>query len=373
MRNSVIIIGGGLAGLTAAIHLAQKKFEVVLFERSEFPRHKVCGEYVSKEILPYFDSLSLNIEKLNPKEINKLQFSTKNGKLIDAQLPLGGLGLSRYKFDDFLYQKAVLNKNINVIKENVTQIKFQNQEFTVKTKSARYRSKVALGAFGKRSNIDKALKRRFISKKTHWMAIKSHYKNDDFPDNLVALHNFEGGYCGLSKTENEAVNVCYLCTYKSFKTQKSPKDFKENVLFQNPNLRSFFNNSENLFDKDLSIAQISFDKKPAVQDHILMLGDAAGLIHPLCGNGMAMAIHSAKLASEAIIECVDGQTIHREKMEKMYKQSWNDHFNSRLKMGKILQGILLKPKLTGFSQKLLSLYPNLLPKIIKKTHGRLSL
>ncbi|MFQ3174733.1 MAG: flavin-dependent dehydrogenase, partial [Flavobacterium sp.] len=66
-RNaSVIIIGGGLAGLTAAIHLSKIGVSVILIEKNEFPKHKVCGEYISNEVLPYFNWLDLKISELQP-------------------------------------------------------------------------------------------------------------------------------------------------------------------------------------------------------------------------------------------------------------------------------------------------------------------
>jgi flavin-dependent dehydrogenase len=202
------------------------------------------------------------------------------------------------------------------------------------------------------------------------LAIKGHYKKDDFPDNLVMLHNFKGGYCGLSKTETGAINVCYLASYNSFKKHKDPISFKNEVLIENPHLRDFFQDATPLFEKDLSIAQISFEKKSSIQDHILMLGDAAGLIHPLSGNGMAMAIHSAKIASEAILNYYRDDGYCREAMEKEYQKKWKEQFSSRLQMGQILQRILLNRNLSNFVQRIISSFPFLLPKIISRTHGK---
>lgn len=369
MERSIIIIGGGLAGLTAAIHLAREGFNIKVFEKDGYPRHKVCGEYVSQEVLPYLRKLGVNLYEMSPPEIERLTFSTKTGERIESKLPLGGLGLSRFALDYFLYENAFSYDNVNVIKDRILNVKYTDGLFTVKTKKDSYKSQVVLGAFGKRSNLDKGLKRNFMTKKTHWMAVKSHYANDGFPEDLVALHNFDGGYCGLSKTESGAVNVCYLTTTKRFKAQKNPVDFKNKVLCENPNLKSFFDKSKNLFKRDLSIAQISFARKSAVKDHILMLGDAAGLIHPLCGNGMAMAIHSAKLASEAIVRFWGHKSLQRKSMEEMYTQSWNTDFKTRIRTGRFLQYILMKPNLAGVSQKLLRTYPALLPKFIEKTHG----
>ncbi|SKB32433.1 hypothetical protein SAMN05660776_0397 [Salegentibacter holothuriorum] len=367
----VIIIGAGLAGLTAAIHLSRAGKEVLLIEKKAYPRHKVCGEYLSNEVLPYFNSLDIDLEKdLNPVRIKNLLYSTQNAKSIETPLNLGGMGLSRYALDCYLLSKAE-ESGAKTILDSVENINFKDDEFKVTLSSGKeLTANIVLGAFGKRSNLDKSLKRDFIQEKSSWLAVKGHYEFPDFPENLVALHNFKGGYCGLSKTETGVVNACYMVSYKSFKKYKNTEDFKEQVLFQNNYLKDFFKNVQPVFEKDLSIAQISFQEKSSIKNHILMLGDAAGLIHPLCGNGMAMAIHSGKIASEAILNNFKGKNIDRENLENVYRENWNANFSKRLKTGRMLQTILINPILASTSQNLVKNFPYLLGKIISKTHGK---
>ncbi|SFN46549.1 NAD(P)/FAD-dependent oxidoreductase [Salegentibacter flavus] len=366
----VIVIGGGLAGLTAAIHLSKKGVPVQVFEKEVYPKHKVCGEYISREILPYLESLEIDLLELNPPFINELFYSTRKGNSIKANLLLGGLGISRYNLDNFLWEKAK-ESGAEVVCDAVVQVKLGNDnKFEIATASGKkYKSPIVLGAFGKRSILDKKLERNFIKEKSSWLAVKSHYHHPGFPEHQVALHNFKGGYCGLSKTETGAVNVCYLVSYSSFKKYKDPKLFKEKVLMQNKHLRKFFNEAEELFEKELSIAQISFSQKKAVEEHILMMGDSAGLIHPLCGNGMAMAVHSAKIASEVIL-AQEKNRFSRKNMEEEYEIGWKKTFRRRLQTGRMLQNILLNPSLAEVSQSLVKTIPSLLPKIISQTHGR---
>jgi flavin-dependent dehydrogenase len=101
-----------------------------------------------------------------------------------------------------------------------------------------------------------------------------------------------------------------------------------------------------------------------------MIGDTAGLIHPLCGNGMAMAIHSAKIVSELVTSYSNNEIKTRIALENKYIQNWNANFKSRLKTGRILTNALLKPKLTAALMKVVILFPVLLHNIIKKTHGK---
>lgn len=365
----VIIIGGGLAGLTSAIHLSKFGLKVAVIEKNEFPKHKVCGEYISNEVLPYLESLELKISDLKPSLINKLEFSTSKGKIISGKLPLGGFGISRYALDNYLFQKAVEN-GCQIIQDSVVDIYFDENEFIVSTSNnLELKSKIAIGAFGKRSNIDQKLNRNFIRKKVPWLAVKAHYSGD-FPNDLVGLHNFEGGYCGVSKVEKNRINICYLANYDTFKQYKNIEEFQSKVVFKNPNLKIIFENSNLLFEKPLTISQISFEKKEAVENHILMIGDTAGLIHPLCGNGMAMAIHSAKIASELIIKFLNNKISSRKKLEEKYTQEWNHNFKSRLAMGRFLSRILQNEKLASFLMQLLAIFPSILPKIIRKTHGK---
>jgi flavin-dependent dehydrogenase len=370
MKNKeVLIIGGGLAALTAAIHLSKNGLKVILIEKNEYPKHKVCGEYISNEVLPYLNWLDLDISSLYPTHITHIEFSTVSGKIIKSILPLGGFGISRYTLDEYLYKKAIAN-GCKIIRDSVESIVFDAEEFTVTTSDESiFKSEVVIGAFGKRSNIDQKLNRNFIQKKSPWLAVKAHYTGN-FPNDLVGLHNFKGGYCGISKVENNTINVCYLADYETFKEYKNIDDYQEKVVCQNPHLKIIFEKSHLLFEKPLTISQICFEKKDAVENHILMIGDTAGLIHPLCGNGMAMAIHSAKIVSELIEKYYNNEINSRTELENKYKQEWDFNFKNRLKMGRSLTLLLQKQKLSKALLRVLVYFPFVLPIIIKKTHGK---
>ncbi|MNQ07493.1 putative oxidoreductase [compost metagenome] len=367
--KEVLIVGGGLAGLTAAIHLSKIGFQVLLIEKNEFPKHKVCGEYISKEVLPYLSWLEVNVQELQPENITKLQFSAFNGKTINCILPLGGFGVSRYALDEFLYKKAIV-QGCRIIQDTVENIVFENNYFIVSTsKGAVLKSDIVIGAFGKRSVIDQKLNRNFIKKKSPWLAVKAHYSGD-FPDDLVGLHNFKGGYCGVSKVENNTINICYLADYETFKRYKNIEDYQKEVVFQNPILKLLFENSSLLFDQPLTISQICFEKKQAVENHILMIGDTAGLIHPLCGNGMAMAIHSAKIVSELVNGYCINESQSRAELENKYIQEWNHNFQNRLKTGRFLAMLLQNQRISAVLTQLLIKFPTILSKIIERTHGK---
>jgi flavin-dependent dehydrogenase len=369
MKNKeVLIIGGGLAGLTAAIHLSKIGLQVTVIEKNSYPKHKVCGEYISNEVLPYLNWLDLKISDLKPTNITKLEFSTASGKTIKSNLPLGGFGISRFTLDEYLYKKALEN-GCKIIQEYVENILFNDNQFIVTTNNSILKSEIVIGSFGKRSNIDQKMNRDFIHKKSYWLAVKAHYSGD-FPNDVVGLHNFKGGYCGVSKVENNRINICYLADYKTFKQFKNIEEYQNSIVSENPHLRVIFEDSSLLFEKPLTISQISFEKKQVVENHILMIGDTAGLIHPLCGNGMAMAIHSAKIVSELVQKYYTNEIKSRNELEEKYIHEWNLNFKKRLKTGRFLSSILQKPKLSAILMRILIILPFLLPIIIKKTHGK---
>ncbi len=365
----VIIVGGGLAGLTSAIHLSTRKKRVLLIEKNEYPKHKVCGEYISNEVLPYLNSLGINPINEGAKQITKVHISTTKSNLIKGELPLGGFGMSRYFLDNLLVKKAHLN-GVQILKDTVDSIHFKKDSFTITTKSSGvFQSKITIGAFGKRSSLDQKMKRKFIQKKSPYLAVKIHVKGV-FPENLVALHNFKGGYCGVSKVEDNAINVCYITEYRSFKKHKNITDFQEQVVFKNKHLRKIFKETSPVFEKPLTISQVSFQTKNPVEDHIIMCGDTAGMIHPLCGNGMGMAISSARLASVRILQFLNGEIKTREGLEKQYLRDWNKEFKIRLKAGHFIAWLFRNQTISQIAYSILKRIPSLLPKMIKFTHGK---
>lgn len=364
----VIIVGGGLAGLTCALHLSDKKKQVLLIEKNSFPKHKVCGEYISNEVLPYLNSLGINPVQQGAKQISKVQLSTVKSNTINGTLPLGGFGMSRYCIDKLMADKAIEN-GVDILQETVEEINFQEDIFSVKTKSNQeFFGRVVIGAFGKRSNLDVKMQRDFIQKKSPYLAVKMHVKGD-FPEDLVALHNFKGGYCGVSKVETDAINLCYIANFSTFKKFKNIEEFQKEVVFKNDYLDTIFKNSEPIFEKPLTISQISFETKNPVEDHVLMCGDTAGMIHPLCGNGMGMAIASAKIASEEVLRFLNGE-ISREQLENKYIRNWNKEFRIRLKAGHFIAWLFRNQRISEMLLSLLKWNPSLLPKIIRRTHGK---
>lgn len=369
----VAIVGGGLAGLALAIQLARLNYAVILFEKEQYPFHKVCGEYISMESWPFLHSLGLNLQSMQLPMIKKLIVSSQTGKILQHPLPLGGFGISRYLLD---HELAKIAKSAGVtIRENtkVHDVVFNQSCFTVTTSQNNFHAKIVCGSYGKRSNLDIKWKRDFISASknslNNFVGIKYHIKTD-FPSDTIALHNFENGYCGIVKIEDDKYNLCYLTNAINLKKNDGQVNkIEENILSKNPHLEKIFQQSEILYESPLTISQISFDKKKQVEDHVIMIGDAAGMITPVCGNGMSMALHGSKLAAEQVHEFLKGN-IERNVMEKKYAENWHRHFATRLKMGRNIQRLFSQSWLTNFLITSSKPFPGITGYLVKKTHGK---
>lgn len=367
------IIGGGLAGLSLSIQLAKVGYKVALFEKEKFPFHKVCGEYISMESWHFIEQLGLPLREMNLPLIKKLIISSPNGKIIKSKLDMGGFGISRFLLDNELYKIAKQN-GVEVFEETkINDVNFKNDLFIISATAAVYKAKVAAGTFGKRSNLDIKLSRNFIKQKpnklNNYIAVKYHVRTNAAPE-TISLHNFKNGYCGLSKIEDDKYCLCYLTTAENIKANNnSIAAMEKNVLQANPFLKDIFSNAEFLFSSPVTISQISFDKKTLADKNVLMIGDAAGMITPLCGNGMSMALNAGKLAFENISEYLKHK-ISRQQMEEKYKLEWNKHFAKRLQTGRIIQKFFGKVWLTNVFINTIKYFPFLIRQLIRRTHGK---
>lgn len=369
----IAIVGGGLAGLTLAIQAADAGYRVIVFEKENYPFHKVCGEYISKESWNFLERCGLPISDWHLPMIDRLQVSDTNGTLYDFELPLGGFGLSRYRLDDALYQLAV-HKGVTVLtRTKVNDVNFASGYFTIHAGAEDYTATVVTAAYGKRSNLDVKWNRPFTQTKpwklNNFIAVKYHIKYPH-PSNTIALHNFVDGYCGISRIEEGACCLCYLTTAANLKSSGSSiAGMEKQVLFKNKQLKKIFTEAEHLYTEPLTISQVSFHSKKQVEDHVLMLGDAAGMITPLCGNGMSMAMHSGKMAFENIRLLLSGN-ITRTEMESRYSMQWQKEFGSRTRTGRMVQYFFGGSLSTSVFLRTMHALPVLNKWLIGQTHGR---
>ena len=368
--KDIIIIGGGLAGLISAIQLAEAGLSVLVIEKKAYPFHRVCGEYISNEVVPFLRSIDAYPASLQPTSIRQLLLTSASGRSQTMPLDLGGFGVSRYALDDFLYQRAQRAGASFLLETSVQGVTFQDNHFTVTLPQQQQRTaRLVVGAYGKRSRLDKTLNRPFMQQRSSYIGVKYHLKID-FPDDLIALHNFEGGYCGISRVEGDRCNLCYLGNRASLRAHGSIEAMEARVLGRNPHLREIFRQGEFLFDRPEVINEVSFAPKQPVVQHVLMAGDTAGLITPLCGNGMALAIHSAKILAELIVRHYRPGGFDRVKLERAYAQEWRQHFATRLRVGRQVQRLFGSRWMSEGGVQLMKTLPGVAAQLMRRTHGR---
>jgi len=368
---SILLIGGGLAGLAAAIDLARRGHEVAVVERKHYPFHKVCGEYVSNEVLPYLRRLGADPAPLGPAAIEQFELTSPRGRSLRAALDLGGFGVSRYALDYFLYQHACAVGVRFHLRATVSDVQFDAaaDEHQVSLADGRQlRARVVLGTYGKRANLDRQLQRAFFQQRSPYLGVKYHLRLSGFARNVIALHNFADGYAGISAIEEDKLCFCYLTTRANLRRHGSIPEMEQQVLARNPHLRDIFGAAEFLYPQPEVINEISFAPKQPVEAHVLMCGDAAGLITPLCGNGMAMALHGAAIAAADVHHFLTNKT-SRAALEQTYARHWQAEFGSRLRLGRAVQGLFGAPVLSELAVGTLRFWPAAVQALMRRTHG----
>ena len=364
----VIVVGGGLAGLTSALFLAQQGIQVLLIEKKTYPFHRVCGEYVSNEVLPYLKSLGADLDQLQPAHINRFLLTAPSGYSLEANLDLGGFGISRHTLDNYLYQLSEKKGVTFKLNTAVQDVVFEKNRFLLRLGNGeQLTATIVLGAYGKRATLDRQLNRSFFTKRSPYIGVKYHLRYSQ-PKDVIALHNFKDGYAGISAIENDTYCFCYLTTRQNLKQHGTIAAMEQAVLHQNPHLRRIFAEAEFLYAHPEVINEISFATKTCIEDHMLMCGDAAGMITPLCGNGMAMAIHGGKLAAEHTWQYLKNGH-DRQQLEANYSHAWKKQFANRLQAGRTIQHLFGHPVLSEVTIKTLRRLPAAVQLLMRKTHG----
>ena len=367
----MLILGGGLAGLAAALDLAGRGHRVTVVERRRYPFHRVCGEYVSREVLPYLRRLGADPAALDPAAIGRFELSSPAGRVLRSPLDLGGFGVSRYELDDFLY-KIALARGVEFEFATVADVSFDaaaNAHTVTLTDGRALTARLVLGTYGKRATLDRQLGRAFFGQRSPYLGVKWHLRLPGFPRDVIALHNFRDGYTGVSAIEGDRLCFCYLTTRANLKAAGgSIAALETEVLSRNPLIADILTNAERLYAQPEVINEVSFARKQPVEQHLLMVGDAAGLITPLCGNGMAMALHGAALVAPLADAFLRG-TSTRPALESAYAAAWRAQFGTRLRVGRAVQRLFGGPVLSEVVIGGLRHWPAAVSALMRQTHG----
>jgi len=378
-NHEVTIIGGGPAGSVTAIKLSELGFDVCLIEKKKFPRETLCGEFLSKEVILNLKQLGLYDEfiSLNPNPINRFRLINNDGKEISTKLNFTAFGLRRSVFDNFLISAAI-RKGIKVIQPaEVKMIKREEDVFAlyVKDNNAKeviVKSKYVIAAYGKHNILDKSLKRNFANIKSSLNGVKFHFDSmllNEFKKEEISIYLGNGIYCGVNAVDADKVTICFL------------EKRKNKEITSRENLLKFISGNEKfnkIFKpgyKELIMSNpvwgtgdIFFGKRKAVEKGIFMIGDAAGVIAPITGDGMGMAFQSANIISQVLFDarCCNISTPHA---EEIYQIRWDSLFKSRLQSSHIIQSVIMRNYGRILSMNFLCKFPQILPYFVSITRG----
>lgn len=319
MPESVTIAGGGLAGLTLGIGLRQRGVPVTVWEAARYPRHRVCGEFISGSGQNSLARLGLLGGLRDAGAVLAVSAAFFSGKAVASarKLPEAALCVSRFVLDEWLARE------------------FQRLGGELRL-GARW-----TGAYG--TGIVRACGRRPEPAAGGWrlFGLKVHARGVELKTDLE-MHFVPSGYVGLCRLAGGEVNVCGL-----FRSVAAVPDLArrwrdwlggpaESVLHSRLATAAFDE------DSFCTVAGLCLDARRAAQQDECCIGDALTMIPPFTGNGMSMAFESAELAVEPIVEFSrGGLTWARARQE--IARSCDGRFTSRLRWAAWLQRAVFQP------------------------------
>ena len=370
MKYDVTIIGGGLAGLSLALDLKKRGRSILVIEIGSYPRHKVCGEYISMESFEYLNALCPSLKEIDLPFINKFLLSSIGKKEFKTSLNLGGFGISRYILENLLFMEAKNTGVVFSLNNKALEVKFDKftELFSIKTKSGNYCSRIVCNSTGRKSNFE-AKENINNHLGTNYVGVKYHIKMKR-DTTQIEIHNFQGGYCGISNVEDDKSCLCYIVNSKMLNSVgNSINELEKKYLYQNKNLKKIFSDAEFITKEPIIISGINFLMKEPISNNIFFLGDSAGTIAPITGNGMSISLRSAfKLAS--YIDNYFCDKITKQELMESYRDFWIKEFYSRIKLSCHFQKLSEFPFLTKLTIGLFNLFPSLAKILIKQTHGK---
>lgn len=345
MKTDFLIIGGGVAGLSAANHLADNGADVTLLEGGSYPAHKICGEFLSPEAIPLLEKWDIPINA----SIQNLTLMLPQ-KMWSMKLPSKAATCTRYSLDEALANRAK-QKGANI--QTSAQVKNieVTESFIVTLESGeQWQAPTLLVSTGRCTDMN--------TPKFCYVGAKAHFEGIHIPNELV-MHLMPGAYFGIAPIGLNKVNVAGLiaCTPEQAKNPKAT-------------LESFFKCKETRILKDqLEKCTLLYEDwltgpvpEFGIRHHpqwpnALFIGDAAGVIPPATGNGLAMGLSSGILAAEYALK---GQS-------ETYQKQWNKVYRGRISKGMLLHRLFLSPTFSRAIPLVSSLIPALPYYLFKTT------
>lgn len=397
----VAVVGAGPAGSTMAAALADLGWKVLLLERDEFPRHKVCGEFISPESQLVLHQLGLHdeIAALQPAPLQATRIVSRFARELQRPLPGEAWGLSRYALDAGLAAAAV-GRGVELrTSTTVTRCRQTGHEVTLHLRqrgaSTSVSARTTIMAYGRSplpgltagARDSRAGKMRYVGVKSHYTNINATNTETNTETNNHKIHNgkidndrakqvelyfFRGGYAGLNPVEQGRTNLCLLASYDAFAAAgASIPAILQAAIRNNPALAGRMAGATAVAGTECAVANVDTARPAQPWGVGAHLGDSAVMLPPLCGDGMAMALQSALLCAPLADAYLRG-AISLPVWQMRYEQAWRAEFSRRVWLGRKLQTLLQLPVLAELLLMTGSIFPALADYFITSTRGALS-
>lgn len=355
----VIVVGGGPAGTSVSILLAQQGQRVLLVEKSRFPREKLCGEFLSPETLAVFDRLGVRQQMLNAgaQLIRHWTIIAPDGRRIEIPLSWiakGGapaIGLSRARMDALLLDRA---REVGVtVKEgfHVSSQIDRQQDGTVIAGRAdggtpeRFAGRLLIDASGRGSAFsakEKGGQKDAAMKGSRAFGLKAHLRGVQGLDDTGELYFFRDGYGGMSQVEGERTNLCFITSEETLRAARGDRQaLLELTLMTNPAARERLRGAT-VVGEWLGTGPLNYGHQPAHPD-VLAIGDAGAFIDPFTGSGMLLALTSGELAARVIGEAFARNEYSLNIISKKYQQLHRQQFGARFRTCALLRSLAFRP------------------------------
>lgn len=368
LNFDLIIIGAGPAGAACAFQLRNSGLKIAVIEKGVFPRDKICGDALSPDIINQLNWMSPDLLEGFSKFAQKLPcygvrvYAPNNGKVefhFDSKnnLEAPGYIAKRIDFDNFLFEKIKNQENLEIFQGvSVTDVIREGADIKVLTPEITFTAKFIVGADGAHSIVNKKLGSIQVEKNHYCAGLRQYYKGVEgfHEDNLIELHFYQDslpGYFWAFPLPNGHANVGIgMLSSEVSKRKVNLKTLMMDLINNHPNLKDRFKNAEALENIQGFGLPIGSKKRPISGDNFLLTGDAASLIDPVSGEGIANAIRSGRYAAKHIIEAFNQNKFDarfNNKYDKeLYKIMWPE-----LRASYFFQRMLKYPAVINFLLK----------------------
>ncbi|HMC11184.1 MAG TPA: FAD-dependent oxidoreductase [Pirellulaceae bacterium] len=380
-RFDALIIGGGPAGATAALLLAEAGWSVALVEQKAFPRRKVCGEYLSATNWPLLARLGIAdafADQAGPPVTNTAIFAGK--REYRAALPRiagsnsWGQALPREHLDTLLVARAaslgvaVLQPARCVKLTATTDGCLAIIESRPEGKASQIAAHVVIAAHGSWETGDLATQKQPAPPRGgDWLAFKAHFRQTNLPAGLMPMLCFAGGYGGMVHVGGERASLSCCIQRRRFERLSRPAGVSAgeavltHILESCPVLQPVLDGA--LVDGTwLSAGVIQPGIRPRFRDGVFVVGNAAGEAHPVVAEGISMAMQSAWLLAEELKPLrtkIDRGEV-REHVARRYSTAWRRAFAPRIYAAAAIAQWASRPWLVQAAGPLLDAFPRLL-------------